>query len=169
MKMVFLATGLQGGIMSGSPLSDKAQKDKWDQLNTLMLPYLSLAIEKDFQYLVEDKDTVSAAWTKLKDHFEHSTLGARIVAWKEFYDITHNPNCPISQYVQSVRAAKNKLISLRYTITNTEVMDVLLMWLNPFYYPVRITILSQKSEPKLKNVKEVNSLKNSLLLPRSIT
>ena len=28
MKIVFLATGLQGGIMSGSPLSNKAQKDK---------------------------------------------------------------------------------------------------------------------------------------------
>ena len=155
MKMVFLAAGLQGGIMSGSPPSDKAQRDKWDQLNTLMLPYLSLAIEEDFQYLVEDEDTVSAAWTKLKDHFERSTLGARMVARKEFYDITHDPNRPISQYVQSVLAAKSKLVSLGCTITDTEVMDVLLMRLDPSYHPVRITILSQKSEPKLEDVKAI--------------
>ena len=70
MKMVFLAAGLQDGIMSGSAPSDKVQKDRWDQLNTLMLPYLFMAIEEDFQYLVEDEDTASAIWTKLKDHFQ---------------------------------------------------------------------------------------------------
>ena len=120
-----------------------------------MLLYLSLAIEEDFQYLVEDEDTVLAAWTKLKDHFEHSTLGARMVARKEFYDITHDPNHPISQYVQSVLAAKSKLVLLGCTITDIEVMDVLLMRLDPFYHPIHITILSQKSEPKLEDVKAI--------------
>jgi hypothetical protein len=78
-----------------------------------------------------------------------------MVAWKEFYDITHDPNRPISQYVQSVLAAKSKLVSLGCTITDTEVMDILLMQLDPSYHPVRITILSQKSEPKLEDVKAI--------------
>jgi hypothetical protein len=155
MKMVFLAAGLQDGIMSGSAPTDKAQKDRWDQLNTLMLPYLFMAIEEDFQYLVEDEDTASAAWTKLKEHFQRSTLGARMVARKEFYDVTHDPSRPISHYVQSVLAAKSKLVSLGCTITDTEVMDVLLMRLDSSYHPVRITILSQKSEPKLEDVKAI--------------
>jgi len=121
MKMVFLAAGLDG-IVSGSAPSDKTQKDRWDHLNALMLPYLYMAIEEDFQYLVEDEDSASSAWTKLKDHFQCSTLGARMVARKEFYDITHDPNRPISHYVQSVLAAKSKLVSLGCTITDTEVM-----------------------------------------------
>jgi hypothetical protein len=154
MKMVFLAAGLDG-IASGSAPSEKAQKDRWDKLDSLMLPHLYMAIEEDFQYLVEDEDTASAGWAKLKDHFQRSTLGARMVARKEFYDITHNPNRPISQYVQSVLAAKSKLVSLGCAITDTEVMDVLLMRLDPSYHPVRITILSQKSEPKLEDVKAI--------------
>ena len=52
-------------------------------------------------------------------------------------------------------AAKSKLISLGCTITDTEVMDVLLMRLDSSYHPVHITILSQKSEPKLKDVKAI--------------
>jgi len=154
MKMVFLAAGLDG-IVSGSVPSERAQKDRWDKLNKLMLPHLYMAIEEDFQYLVEDEDTASAGWAKLKDHFQRSTLGARMVARKEFYDITHDPNRPISQYVQSVLAAKSKLVSLGCTITDTEVMDILLMRLDPSYHPVRITILSQKSEPKLEDVKAI--------------
>ena len=154
MKMVFLAAGLDG-VVSGSPPSEKTQKDRWDKLDGLMLPYLYTAIEEDFQFLVEDEDTASAGWAKLKEHFQRSTLGARMVARKEFYDITHDPSRPISHYVQSVLAAKNKLTSLGCTITDTEVMDILLMRLNPSYHPVRITILSQKSEPKLEDVKAI--------------
>ncbi|KIM45014.1 hypothetical protein M413DRAFT_9200 [Hebeloma cylindrosporum] len=90
MKMVFLAAGLDG-IVSESIPTEKPKKDKWDQLNALMLPYLYMAIEEDFQYLVEDEDMASAAWEKLKAYFQHSTLGARMVAWKEFYDIQHDP------------------------------------------------------------------------------
>ena len=45
--MVFLAAGLDR-VVSGSALSEKAQKDKWDKLNALMLSYLYMVIEKDF-------------------------------------------------------------------------------------------------------------------------
>ena len=59
MKMVFLAAGLDG-VVSGFPHSEKAQKDRWDKLDGLMLPYLYMAIKEDFQFLVEDKDTALA-------------------------------------------------------------------------------------------------------------
>ena len=52
-------------------------------------------------------------------------------------------------------AAKSKLVLLGCTITDTKVMDVLLMQLDFFYHPVHITILSQKSEPKLKDIKAI--------------
>jgi hypothetical protein len=68
MKMVFLAAGLDG-IVSGSIPSEKAQKEKWDKLNVLMLSHIYIAIEEDFQYLVENEDTLSAGWVKLKEYF----------------------------------------------------------------------------------------------------
>ena len=52
-------------------------------------------------------------------------------------------------------AAKSKLILLGCTITNTKVINIFLIWLDPSYHPVCITILSQKSEPKLENVKAI--------------
>ena len=60
---------------------------------------------------------------------------------------------PFLTMLQSVLATKSKLISLGCTITNTEVMDIFLMWLDPSYHPVYITILFQKSKPKLEDVK----------------
>ena len=57
--MVFFAVGLDR-VVFGSALSEKAQKDKWNKLNALMFFYLYMMIEKDFQFLVEDKNTTFA-------------------------------------------------------------------------------------------------------------
>ena len=75
LKMVFLAAGLDG-IASRSPPTDLDLKAKWDLLDRQMLAYLYISIEDDFQYLVEDENTTSAAWKKLKDYFQRSMLGA---------------------------------------------------------------------------------------------
>ena len=154
MKMVFLAAGLDG-IASGSPPSEKPQKEKWDLLDQQMLAYLYMAISDDFQYLVEDEATASAGWKKLVEYFQRSTLGARMVARKEFYEITHDPSRPLSQYIHSVMAAKKKLEALNCSVSDTELKDVLLMRLHSSYDPVRITILAQKTEPSLEDIKSI--------------
>lgn len=154
MKMIFLAVGLEG-IASGSPPTEAAQKTKWDALDRQMLAYLYMAISDDFQHLVEDEDSASAGWVKLKEHFQRSTLGARMNARKEFFDVVHDPERSISHYVHSVMAARQKLEALGCIISDTETMDVLLMRLDSSYEPVRLTILSQKTEPTLADVKTI--------------
>jgi len=96
MKMVFLAAGLDG-IASGSPPSEKPQKEKWDLLDRQMLAYLYMAISDDFQYLVEDEATASAGWKKLVEYFQRSTLGARMVAQKEFicHSLSRTGSCQV--------------------------------------------------------------------------
>lgn len=152
MKMIFLAAGLEG-IISGSPPTDTDQRTRWDTLNRQMLAYLYIAISDDFQYLVEDETTASDGWIKLQEYFQRSTFGARMMARREFYEITHDSSRPLSQYIHSVTAAKKKLESLGCTVSDTELKDVLLIHLHSSYDPVRITILAQKTEPSLDDIK----------------
>jgi hypothetical protein len=114
-----------------------------------------MAISDDFQHLVEDEATASEGWKKLQDHFQRSTFSARMIARKEFHEITHDPSRPLLQYIHSVMAAKKKLKSLNCTVSEEEVKDVLLMRLDPSYDPVRISILAQKTEPSLEDIKSV--------------
>lgn len=154
MKMAFLAAGLDG-ISSGSPPTDPALKARWDNLDRQMLAYVYLAISDEFQYLVEDHSSASSAWTDLKDHFEKSTFSARMKARKELYEVEHDTSRPLAHYLHSVSVAKQKLEALGCTIGDTEIKDVLLMRLDSSFDPVRLTILSQKDEPTLADVKKI--------------
>ena len=154
MKMVFLAAGLDG-IVSGSPPTEKTQKERWDTLNRQMLAYLYMAISDDYQYLVKDEMTASDGWMKLVEYFQWLTFGAQMVAWKEFYEISHDPLYPLSQYIHTIMTAKQKLESLNCSVSNTKLKDLLIMRLHLSYDPVCITILAQKKEPSLNDIKSI--------------
>ena len=77
------------------------------------------------------------------------------MAWKEFYEISHDPSCPLSQYIHTIMTAKQKLESLNCSVSDTELKDLLIMCLHPSFDPVRITILAQKKEPSLDDIKSI--------------
>jgi hypothetical protein len=154
MKVVFLGADIQG-IASGTIPTETAAKERWDKLNMMITAYIFMAVEDDYQYLIEDLESGLDAWKKLKDHFERSTMGHRLTARKEFYEITHDSSRPISHYVKSLLAARKKLDSIGCKIDDTEFKDVLLMHLHPSYHGVRTTILAQKTEPTLDDVKSI--------------
>ena len=99
--------------------------------------------------------TASDGWMKLVEYFQRSTFGARMVAQKEFYEIPHDPSCPLSQYIHTIMTAKQKLESLNCSVSDTELKDLLIMHLHPSYDPVCITILAQKKEPSLNDIKSI--------------
>ena len=78
-----------------------------------------------------------------------------MVAQKEFYEISYDPSRPLSQYIHTIMTAKQKLELLNYSVSNTELKDLLIMHLHPSYDPVRITILAQKKEPSLNDIKSI--------------
>ena len=154
MKMFFLGAGVTG-IDSGTPPIDAQEKAKWEVLDKMMTAYIYMRVEDEYHYLIEDLESGKDAWAALKKHFERSTMGYRMTARKEFYEITHDPSKPIDFYIQSLTSAQKKLKSLGVTIDGTEFKDVLLMHLDSSFHSVRTTILAQTAEPTLDDVKSI--------------
>ena len=49
-----------------------------------------MKVEDEYHYLIDDLESGKAAWTKLADHFQCSTMGHCMAARSEFYKITHD-------------------------------------------------------------------------------
>ena len=154
MKIAFLGADIEG-IASGTIPTDTTGKEQWEKLNRMLTAHIYMAVEDDYQYLIKDLDSGLKAWEKLRDHFQCSTISHRISACREFYGITHDPSKPITFYVKSLLDAQKKLESLSCKIDDIEFKDVLLMHLNSSYHSVHTTILAQKTEPSLDDIKSI--------------
>ena len=96
----------------------------------LITAHIYMAVEDDYQYLIEDLDSGLKAWENLRDHFQRSMISHRISTHREFYSIIHNPSKPITFYVKSLLDARKKLELLGCKIDDIEFKDVLLMHLD---------------------------------------
>jgi gag-polypeptide of LTR copia-type len=146
-------------IHSGTPPTNTTAKAKFDTLDSILVAYLSTVVSDEYQYLVEDEDTTSAAFKRLKAHFQKPTVGHHMAAQQEFYDVAHDPNQPIAQYVQAVKAASARLSAYGVTVGDEELVDVLLMNLHESFHPICASILMAKPDPSSTDV--INSLTGS--------
>jgi len=107
MNMFFLGAGMTG-ISSGKAPTEKSALEKWEATDCQMTAFIYLKMEDEFHYLIEDLESGAEAWEKLKAHFERSTMGQRMAACQEFYEITHDPSRPVATYVQVITAGCKK-------------------------------------------------------------
>jgi hypothetical protein len=92
-------------------MSTGADITKKDQvaLDRMLVPYLYSKVSEDYQYLIEDASSASAAWTALKGHFEKSNMTNRMVARGELHAISHNPLKEVTVYIRAMADAVAKL------------------------------------------------------------
>lgn len=155
MKMFFLGVGAVEIATGTTPPTEDKAKAEYNRLNSQLTAFIYSKISDPYQYLVEDLDTASTCWTALKGHFEKSTMGHRMASCREFYNVSHDPSLSISQYVQAVTAARAKLAAFGCKIEDTEFIDVLLMNIHKSYHHVRASILMEKTEPDLAQIKSM--------------
>jgi len=166
MKMFFLGVGMDG-IITGSLPSGSSELASWKKLDRQIIAYIYTKVDPDYQYLIQDLESGQEAWKALRSHFEKSTMGHRMQARENFYSVTHDPSKPIDFYIQSLKAAKSKLSALGVQVDDTEFMDVLLMHLDPSFYTIRTTILTQK-DPTLEDIITIlTSSTSANIIPKS--
>ncbi|KII84697.1 hypothetical protein PLICRDRAFT_179500 [Plicaturopsis crispa FD-325 SS-3] len=141
---MFLLANSAGGVLDGV-----APKDG---LDGTLLPFIWSKIAPEWQFLVEDAVGAVAAWKALQAHFEKSTMSNRLSARQALYSVVHDPQQPISLYIQSLTAARAKLDALGVKIDDQEFKDVLLMRLDDSFSSLRTTILAQSPEPDLARI-----------------
>ena len=152
MQAFFQSAGLTPYYVNNkTPPEDK--QAEFATMDAQLGGYFMFKVAEEYQFLVEDKTSGLKAWKALKSHFERSTMGGRILARKEFYGVVHDPSQPIIIYFQALTAAKKKLESLGCKVEDMEFKDVLLMNLDDSFLGARTTILAQKVEPTIDEIK----------------
>ncbi|KAF5341134.1 hypothetical protein D9611_005851 [Ephemerocybe angulata] len=152
--MVFLAVDLDG-IASGVKPTETKDLLVWEKTDRKMVAWVYQAVSPPLRYLIEDEVSAASAWKKLQAHFEHVSLATRMSARLALYDVVHDPSSPVSVYFHALESAKSSLAALNVVIDDTEFKDILLMRLDPSYHPIRLSILSQKPEPSLSDIKSL--------------
>ena len=152
--MVLLAAELEG-IESGDKPEDVAELKKWNAMDKKLTAFLFMAVDPEYQFLVDDQRTASGMFAKLKEHFERTSMASRINACLALYSITHDTSLPITAYFHALDSAKSELKSLGVDVPDTEFKDVLLMRLDPSYDNIRVALLARETEPTLPTIKDV--------------
>lgn len=152
MKMFFVGCGARS-VTTGTPPAKPEDLAAFNEVDGLLPAFIYAKVSPHYQYLVEDEETATAAWTKLKAYFEKSTMGHRMAARRAFHTVKHDAYMSIAAYIQAVTSARAKLEAFGCTVTDTECVDVMLMNLDESFSTIRTTILAQKNEPDLKTVK----------------
>lgn len=100
-------------------------------------------LSPDAAALVKDCTGAKAIWKVLKEKYEKPTPWKRMHARKAFQQCRHDPSHPIETHIANVKAQKAILTGLGVTVSDDEVMDVILINLDDSFDQIRINILSQ--------------------------
>ncbi|KAK6992512.1 hypothetical protein R3P38DRAFT_3289481 [Favolaschia claudopus] len=108
-------------------------------LDRMIIPHLYSQLHKDYQYLVENPVSATAAFKSLKSHFEKSNMTNCIVGRAELNAVCHDPSKDISVYTCAMADAVKKLTVMGVTIDNAYYKDLLLSTSIP---PIALSALS---------------------------
>jgi len=78
-----------------------------------------------------------------------TTFACCVELCKVFYDTKHDPSKPIEIYIHKVINAKAQLTTMGHKVDDIEVKDVILMNLHSTYETVKLSLLTQPTEPSL--------------------
>jgi hypothetical protein len=164
LKMFFRAAGLTG-IISGDKPIDSKQLAAWDIANSQAVAFIWRKVDRQYRYLVNDCDGADAAYAALAAHFNKPTLFARMAARQRLYTCAQASDEPIDKYIQRVTACVDALASLKVTISDSEIVDVLLMGVDDSFYGTRTQLFTAAKEPSLDDVKTALRAAGNALAP----
>ena len=154
--MIFRMDGSAALVAGTEPRpNDRTDAAKWDKRDSTALGLIWASTHADFLFLVEEEASGSACFAKLKKKFETTSFARRVELRKRFYSIEHDPSKLINIYIQQVLDAKGQLVAIGHKIEDVEVKDVILMNLHSSYETVKLSLLTQPTEPTLEVIRSI--------------
>lgn len=157
MQMFFQSASASHIFSDSPPSSSDAKYASWTSLDSQLLPFIFAKLDQDYWYLLDGVTSARVLWDKVKALFEKSTIGHRMLARQKFYGVSHDISKPITIFIQEVIGGASQLKTLGCTVEDTEVIDVILMNLDPSFHPIRTTILAQDDYSTLEKLKTILS------------
>ncbi|KAF8572589.1 hypothetical protein K439DRAFT_1625676 [Ramaria rubella] len=98
--------------------------------------------------------TVNAVWLSLKAEYQKDSCTTHFELKKCLYNPTHDVTKPISMYIQDIVTAAKALTLLGHEPAAMDIVDSILMNLDPSFAIVCTLLTTQTSEPSLAAVKK---------------
>ncbi|KAF8590347.1 hypothetical protein K439DRAFT_1612120 [Ramaria rubella] len=98
--------------------------------------------------------TANTVWLSLKAEYRKDSRTIHFELKKRLYNPTHDITKPILTYIQDIVTAAEALTLLGHEPATTDVVDSILMNLNPSFTMVCTLLTTQTSEPSLTAVKK---------------
>ncbi|KAF5345663.1 hypothetical protein D9756_011573 [Leucocoprinus leucothites] len=173
MKHFFSAARATSVITGSPPDKEHATYADWQALDEQLYAFIIAKIDYSLWYLVED-DTPTpsgrSSWSKLKAHYERSTIGLRVQARRHLYHgITHDTSQPVGLFIHEVVTAAQKLKEMGCSVEDKEITDIILMGLDSSFDHVRTSLLLLDKELTLEDVKKYLNSATSIATSPSFT
>ena len=112
-------------------------------------------VSSELQHMLKGVRSGLEAWKKVSSYFQKSTFPRRVKAREEFYHVKHDASQPIHVYISAVEAAVQVLSDLGQKVSDTEILDLLMMNLDPSFHAIRTSLYTAEKEPSLATVKSI--------------
>ncbi|KAF8577432.1 hypothetical protein K439DRAFT_1622126 [Ramaria rubella] len=97
---------------------------------------------------------VNAVWLSLKTKYQKDSRATRFKLKKHLYNPTHDISKPILAYIQDIVNVAESLSNLGHPPAAIDIVDSILMNLDPSFAIIRTLPTTQTSEPTLTAVKK---------------
>ena len=152
-QMYFLACLLPGILTSLKP-TDSTLLASWQSRDMQALPFLWLHVSDDNCHVPEGCDSASAAWDKLKAHFNKLTLFLCMSVHQALHSMRPEPGESIDMYLHRLSTTVAVLTVIGVTVNDAEQLNLLLAGLEPTFHATCMDLCMLTDEPTLKLAKD---------------
>ncbi|RXW11748.1 hypothetical protein EST38_g14107 [Candolleomyces aberdarensis] len=101
------------------------------------------------------RQTACELWAALKETFVRDSRSLRFELKRRLYNPVHDTSRPVLEYVSDIINAHASLADLRHSPPTIDIIDSILMHLDPSFDIVRSSLVTQSSDPSLETIKKV--------------
>lgn len=139
-------------IVNGTKQKPETGGEDWEKKAEEALTYIGLTVETSQYSYIRDAKNGIEAWSALKEIYEKNSRAARITLKRQFYGYEHDENRSIAEYISDITNLAGQLKSLGITLTDTDIIDVLIFNLHESWGNLAASLTAASGELKINDV-----------------
>lgn len=101
------------------------------------------------------RQTATELWSTLKETFVRDSRSLRFELKRRLYNPVHDTSRPVLEFITDIINAHAALSDLGHSPPAIDIIDSILMHLNPSFDIVRASLVTQSTDPSLETIKKV--------------
>jgi hypothetical protein len=139
-------------IISGALPKPETGSEDWEKKADEGLTFIGLSVDTTQYAYIRHASNGVEAWQALKDIYEKNSRATRITLKRQFYSYQHDEMHPIAEYISGITNLAAQLKSLNVTLTDTDIVDVLIFNLHESWGNIASSLTAITGELKINDV-----------------